>query len=137
MQMQIKSIEELKKVAQSLLHHHKEARVFALQGEMGVGKTTFVKSLCEVLDSDSLVSSPTFTIVNEYVDKHLDPIYHFDLYRLESIDDVRQIGAEDYFYSGHYCFVEWPEIASLLMPDNVVYVKITVNEITKSRMFEF
>lgn len=137
MQMQINSIEELKNVAQTLLHHYKEARVFALQGEMGAGKTTFVKFLCEALDSDSLVSSPTFTIVNEYVDEKCNPIYHFDLYRLESLDEARQIGAEDYFYSGHYCFIEWPEIASLLLPDNAVYVKIKVNETTKSRIFEF
>lgn len=137
MQMQINSIEELKNVAQTLLHYHKEARVFALQGEMAAGKTTFVKSLCKTLDSDSLVSSPTFTIINEYVDGYLDPIFHFDLYRLESLDEVRKIGAEDYFYSGYYCFVEWPEIASLLMPEDVVYVKIKVDEITKSRIFEF
>lgn len=135
--MQIKGIEELKNLAKILLQYHKEARVFALQGEMGAGKTTFIKSLCEALDSDSLVSSPTFTIINEYVDGYLDPIYHFDLYRLESLDEVKKIGAEDYFYSGHYCFVEWPKIASLLLPDDVVCVKITVDEATKSRIFEF
>lgn len=137
MQMQIQSIEELKNVAETLFQYHKEARVFALQGEMGAGKTTFVKYLCEALDSDSLVSSPTFTIVNEYVEKKRDPIYHFDLYRLESLEEARQIGAEEYFYSGHYCFVEWPEIASALLPEETIFVKITVDEITKKRIFEF
>lgn len=137
MQMQIQSIKELKNVAETLLQHHKEARVFALQGEMGAGKTTFVKYLCEALSSDSLVSSPTFTIVNEYVDNHIDPIYHFDLYRLESLEEARQIGAEDYFHSGHYCFVEWPEIASPLLPEEAIFVKITVDEISKKRTFEF
>jgi tRNA threonylcarbamoyladenosine biosynthesis protein TsaE len=137
MKMQIHSLEELKNVAETLLLHHKESRVFALQGEMGAGKTTFVKFLCEALLSDSLVSSPTFTIVNEYVDNQDDPIYHFDLYRLASIEEARQIGAEEYFYSGNYCFVEWPDILSVILPEDTVYVKIVVDQETKSRTIEF
>ncbi len=137
MKMQIRSLEEIKSVAETLLSHHKEARVFALKGEMGAGKTTFVKSLCQILSSESLVSSPTFTIINEYVDKQNNPIYHFDLYRLETLQEARQIGVEDYFYSGHYCFIEWPHILFPILPEDAVQVDITVDELTKIRIVEF
>ena len=135
--MDVIDIHDFQYVAETVLEQHSKVRVFALKGEMGAGKTTFVKYLCKALNSQSLVSSPTFTIVNEYVDGDGDSIYHFDLYRLELLDEVRQIGFEDYVFSGHYCFIEWPDIALSLLPENSVVVNLKVDEISKKRIVEF
>ncbi len=109
----INTLEELEDISRHLIKIGR--RVVFLQGELGAGKTTFVKSLCRVLGSTDEVTSPTFTLVNEYRDIAGTPIFHIDLYRLESVEDVLQIGIEDYLNSGAWCFVEWPEIINNLI----------------------
>ena len=100
-------------------------RVVAFQGKMGAGKTTFIKALCEQLGVCDMVNSPTFSIVNEYTDAEGQTLaYHFDLYRLKSVAEALDMGAEDYFYSGHYCFIEWPDVADALLPDNCAEASI-------------
>ena len=103
--------------------------VYAFYGEMGAGKTTFIGELCRALGvEDDLANSPSFSIINEYrSDTTAELIYHFDLYRLENIDDALEIGVEDYFDSGALCLLEWPERIEALLPDDTVKVHITVN----------
>ncbi len=101
-------------------------RVFAFCGKMGAGKTTFIKQLCEDLGTDDVVNSPTFALVNVYdVQGDVPQVYHFDCYRLKDIREAMDFGAEDYLYSGNYCFIEWPEMIEPLLPDDTVWVYIT------------
>ncbi len=130
-------INQLPEAAKIILEKHKDNRIFAIYGEMGAGKTTLIKEFCKFLKSSNVVSSPTFTIINEYEDETGNPIYHFDLYRLKNIQEAIQIGAEEYFYSDNYCFIEWPDIISFILPENTVVVKISVDENTKIRNIEF
>jgi tRNA threonylcarbamoyladenosine biosynthesis protein TsaE len=101
-------------------------RVFAFDGQMGAGKTTFIKKLCEEMGSTDIVNSPTFAIVNVYDVEHpyRGEVYHFDCYRLKDIREALDFGAEDYLYSGNYCFIEWPEKIESLLPDDTVWIKI-------------
>lgn len=109
--------DDLPAVAREFLAALGDCRVVAFRGHMGAGKTTFIKALCEALGVADMVNSPTFAIVNEYASAAGDPlVYHFDLYRLKSVAEVLDMGAEDYFYSGRYCFIEWPEVAEPLLP---------------------
>ena len=103
-----------------------QARVFAFYGQMGAGKTTFIKALCQELGVADVVTSPTFAIVNEYTDGHGQPIYHFDFYRIKHLEEVYDMGYEDYFYSGHLCLIEWPELVEQLLPPDAVRVAIAV-----------
>lgn len=119
----IRTIEELPPVARQLLEHFPTERVFLLNGEMGSGKTTFIKEICKVLGVRNGMSSPTYSIVNEYQGAK-DVIYHFDLYRLKDVNECLDIGFEEYVHSGHYCFIEWPEIAKALLPETVVEVNL-------------
>ena len=102
-------------------------RVFAFDGQMGAGKTTFIKKLCEEMGSVDVVNSPTFAIVNVYdVERpYRGEVYHFDCYRLKDIREALDFGAEEYLYSGNYCFIEWPEKIEALLPEDTVYVRIT------------
>ncbi|MHC1706979.1 MAG: tRNA (adenosine(37)-N6)-threonylcarbamoyltransferase complex ATPase subunit type 1 TsaE [Bacteroidales bacterium] len=118
------SLQELDGIAADLLKKHQDKRVFALFGTMGAGKTTFIKSLCRILKVHDQVNSPTFAIINEYFDKDNLPVYHFDFYRIKGIEEALDIGYELYFFSGRYCFIEWPEKITELLPENCVYVKI-------------
>ena len=127
---------ELPQVAAQLLEAWPDDRVFAFDGEMGAGKTTFIKVLCETLGVQQVTNSPAFAIVNEYVAGNGDPIYHFDFYRITSIDEAYQIGFEDYLYSDYYCFIEWPDKVADLLDENVVRVKIEVLA-DGSRQFTF
>ncbi len=113
--------------ALEILNVHPEARVYAFDGQMGAGKTTFIKQLCEQMGSTDVVNSPTFAIVNVYdVDRpYRGEVYHFDCYRLKDIREAMDFGAEEYLYSGNYCLIEWPEIIEPLLPDSTVYIKIT------------
>ena len=113
--------------ALEILNVHPEARVYAFEGQMGAGKTTFIKQLCEQMGSTDVVNSPTFAIVNVYdVDRpYRGEVYHFDCYRLKDIREAMDFGAEEYLYSGNYCFIEWPELIESLLPDSTVYIKIT------------
>lgn len=101
-------------------------KVFAFYGEMGAGKTTFIKAVCRALGVTDNITSPTFALVNEYLDKNGSPIYHFDCYRLKSIAEAYDIGAEEYLYSNQVCFIEWPEKIEEMLPLNRVVVSIIV-----------
>ena len=101
--------------------------MFAFYGKMGAGKTTFVKAVCEELGVDDVITSPTFSIVNEYRSADTgELIYHFDFYRVKKIDEVYDMGFEDYFYSGALCFIEWPELCEEVLPEDTV--KVTIQE---------
>ena len=99
---------------------------------MGAGKTTFIKAICEQLGVEDVITSPTFAIVNEYTVNHPSPIasviYHFDFYRIKKMEEVYDMGYEDYFYSGALCFLEWPELIEELLPEDAVKVTILENE---------
>ena len=100
--------------------------VIAFYGQMGAGKTTFIKALCESLGVEDVITSPTFAIVNEYTTAAGDPIYHFDFYRIKRLEEVYDMGYEDYFYqSGSLCLIEWPELIEQLLPDDALRVSIT------------
>ena len=105
-------------------------RVFAFDGQMGAGKTTFIKKLCEQMGTTDVVNSPTFAIVNVYdvEQPYRGEVYHFDCYRLKDIREAIDFGAEDYLYSGNYCFIEWPEMIEALLPEDTVYIRITPKE---------
>ena len=107
-------------------------RVFAFDGKMGAGKTTFIKHLCEAMGTEDVVNSPTFAIVNVYeVDargEKREEVYHFDCYRIKDLVEAMDMGTEEYLYSGNYCFIEWAEMIEPLLPDDTVWVKIEVQE---------
>ena len=117
----IKNENELDEIAQQLLKKY-NLKIFLFYGEMGVGKTRFIKSLCKGLDVLDVVSSPTFSIVNQYLNKNDDFIYHFDFFRTNNKEEIFDIGYEEYIYSSSYCFIEWPEKIESLLPNN--YIKI-------------
>lgn len=116
--------------ALELLRLNEPHRVFAFDGPMGAGKTTFIKKLVEEMGSMDIVNSPTFAIVNVYdVEQPFrGEVYHFDCYRLKDIREAMDFGAEEYLYSGNYCFIEWPERIEALLPDDTVWVKIAPQE---------
>ena len=113
-----------------ILYEHPDARVYAFEGQMGAGKTTFIKQLCEQMGSADIVNSPTFAIVNVYdVERpYKGEVYHFDCYRLKDIREAMDFGAEEYLYSGNYCFIEWPALIEPLLPEDTVHVKIVPQE---------
>ncbi len=119
--------DELHTIASALIKYHEDKRIFAFHGEMGAGKTTFIKTICEYLEVTDTVSSPTFAIVNEYLTKDSGSVYHFDLYRIKAWTEMLEIGYEDYFYSGNYCLLEWPEKIVNLLPEETVHVDIVVS----------
>lgn len=125
--IELKSLSDLNIVADKFLHLTKGKKVFAFFGPMGVGKTTFIKALCNELGVVEIVTSPTFALINEYQTGSGDIIFHFDFYRIEKIEEVYDFGYEDYFYSGNFCFIEWPEKIAELLPEDVVYVNIVEN----------
>ena len=114
--------------ATDLLDQCGTARVFAFDGKMGAGKTTFIKHLCEEMGTEDVVNSPTFAIVNVYDIANGDEVYHFDCYRIKDIREAMDFGAEEYLYSGNYCFIEWAEMIEALLPEDTVWVKIEVLE---------
>ncbi len=119
-----KSVKGLEQVSRELMKQYPGKYVFALYGAMGAGKTTFVKSLCKELGVIENVSSPTFSIINEYKTEKGNSVFHFDFYRINKIEEAYDIGYEDYFYREEYCFIEWPELVEELLPENCVYLKI-------------
>ena len=122
------SLAELPQVAGEFLQALGNRRVVAFQGKMGAGKTTFIKAVCQALGVTDVINSPTFAIVNEYLDGQGSPIYHFDFYRIKRQQEVLDIGYEDYIYSGCVCFMEWPELIEDLLPADAVRVTITQQE---------
>ena len=136
MEIKIQNIETIREAAREFISHIGERKVFAFYGKMGAGKTTFVKAICEELGVQDVITSPTFAIVNEYeaaLTSHPSPltlpfIYHFDFYRIKKLEEVYDMGYEDYFYSGALCFIEWPELIEDLLPDDAVKVNIEEND---------
>ncbi len=133
-EFRVKSIEELDRVAEELINSFPAYRIFTLSGPMGSGKTTLIQALCRQLNVMDIVNSPTFSIVNEYLTNSGKSVYHFDLYRLRKAEELMDIGYEDYFYSGDYCFIEWPELAADLIPDENVHLEIKVEETFLERL---
>ena len=131
MEIMIKDIDGISEAARQFIDNMGDSKVFAFYGSMGAGKTTFIKAVCEQLGVKDVITSPTFAIVNEYE----GPIYHFDFYRIKRIEEVYDMGYEDYFYSGGVCFIEWPELIEELLPDDAVRVSITEQE-DGSRLIE-
>ena len=127
MEIIIKDIEHIREAAREFIANIGEARVFAFYGKMGAGKTTFVKAICEELGVEDVITSPTFAIVNEY-GLPSSTIFHFDFYRIKRLEEVYDMGYEDYFYSGALCFTEWPELIEDILPDDAVRVTITEQE---------
>ena len=126
-EISIQSPEQIREAARQFIERMGDSTVFALYGKMGAGKTTFVKAVCEELGVTDMVTSPTFAIVNEYrSDTTGELIYHFDFYRIKKLEEVYDMGYEDYFYCGAVCFIEWPELIEELLPGDTV--KVTIEE---------
>ena len=124
---EIKSLSEINHIAARFIQAHPADRIFAFYGAMGAGKTTFIKALCEEMQVLDYVTSPTFALINEYKTEKNNTIFHFDFYRIKSISEAYDFGYEDYFYSGDYCFIEWPELIESLLPS--ITVKVYLKEI--------
>jgi len=133
-QLTSKSVDDLGNVASQILEMFPEKRIFALYGKMGSGKTTLIKEFCKVLGVTDTTSSPSFAIINQYQNKEGDSIFHFDFYRIKNIEEAMDLGYEDYFYSGEYCFIEWPEKIEKLLPKNFVYIKLVESETDGKRI---
>lgn len=132
-----KSQDQIGGIAEQLLDKFPGKRIFAFYGSMGAGKTTFIKVLSSKLGVADVVNSPTFAIVNEYLTPEGGSIFHFDLYRLKSWQEMLDIGYEEYFYSGNYCLIEWPEKIENLLPDDAVIVRIEHSPSGEQRLFTF
>lgn len=128
MNIKIESLDKIDDAAISFIKAMGDNTVFAFRGEMGAGKTTFIKAICENLGVSDTINSPTFAIVNEYRSDSGELIYHFDFYRINKIEEVYDFGYEDYFYSGSLCFIEWPELIEELLPKDTVNVSIKAQE---------
>ncbi len=136
MKIRINSLDNIHEAAKQFIKNMGNGNIFAFYGKMGAGKTTFIKAICEELGVEDVITSPTFAIVNEYTTKGGEPIYHFDFYRIKKIEEVYDLGYEDYFDSGHLCFLEWPELIEDLLPEDTTRVTISVEE-DGSRIVEF
>ena len=124
MEITSNGLDTIRSAARQFIENIGSSRVFAFYGKMGAGKTTFVKALCEELGCDDVITSPTFAIVNEYTDGEQQPVYHFDFYRIKKLEEVYDMGYEEYFYSGALCLIEWPELIEDGLPDDTVRVTI-------------
>lgn len=135
--MKIYTVSDVNRIGEAAFDFLKEFghhRVLAFHGSMGAGKTTFIKALCNVIGVSDVVNSPSFAIVNEYSTPEGKCIYHFDFYRLKRVEEAMDMGYEDYFYSGNYCFVEWPEKIEELMPPHYLDIFIDVISDTERRI---
>lgn len=124
MHITISSLEHIHEAARQFIDAMGDHKIFAFYGKMGAGKTTFIKAICEQLGVTDVINSPTFAIVNEYLDSNGYPIYHFDFYRIKKPAEVLDIGFEDYISSNNLCFMEWPELIGGFLPEETVKVKI-------------
>jgi len=128
-----KSLDELDAVAEKIISKLNDYGVIAFYGAMGAGKTTLIKSICRTLGTTDLITSPTFTILNEYI-AGKKPVYHFDFYRINSENEAFDLGYENFFYSGNYCFIEWPEKIQNLLPEH--HAEIHISELNGSRQIK-
>ncbi len=126
--LQIKNIDEINKIAKVIIDLFGSNKVFLFNGKMGAGKTTLIKAISETMGVDQTVNSPTFSIVNEYESDKGEIIYHFDCYRIKNIKEALDLGAEEYLYSGNYCFIEWAENIAPILPDSAVNINILETE---------
>lgn len=127
--MKINDLSKINTIAREFIEKMDDRTVYAFHGNMGAGKTTFIKALCEELGVEDVINSPTFAIINEYrSEMTAELIYHFDFYRINKLSEAENIGTEDYFYSGALCFIEWPEKIEELLPADTVHVTISENE---------
>lgn len=120
------TLEDLPKIAQQIIEENTDQRIFLLEGDMGAGKTTLTKAICDFFEVEENVCSPTFAIVNEYLSSKVGKIFHFDFYRLNKEEEAFDIGIEEYLYSGYYCFLEWSQKIKNLIPSH--YVRVVINE---------
>ena len=127
MMILIKDKRSLQAAAKKFLENTVGMRIFAFYGSMGAGKTTFIKAVCEALGSADIVTSPTFTLINEYISANGEPIYHIDFYRIKKQEEVYDFGLEEYLTGESYCFMEWPELVEELLPAETVRVRITID----------
>ena len=123
--LKIGSTDDLPKAAAAILESLDGRSVVAFRGEMGAGKTTLIRAICDALGVTDTVTSPTFAIVNEYRGEGIPPVYHFDFYRIDRIEEAFDFGYEEYFYSGNRCFIEWPEMIESLLPENTLICRFT------------
>jgi tRNA threonylcarbamoyladenosine biosynthesis protein TsaE len=128
MEIVIKDKKHLADAAEKFLKHFGEKRIFAFYGSMGAGKTTIIKAICKALGAIDLVSSPTFTLVNEYRTSRGETLYHIDFYRIRKQEEVFDFGIEEYLTGDSYCFMEWPELIEDMLPDTTINVRISVDE---------
>ncbi len=131
-----RTLDDLPTIALKILEEMTDDRIFALKGKMGAGKTTLIKAFCDVLEVNDVVTSPTFALINEYQTDNTNRVYHFDFYRIKKLEEVFDIGYEEYFYSGEYCFIEWPEMIWELLPESFVYVNVEVGK-NEERIVQF
>lgn len=128
MEIKIQDLAHIHDAAKEFIKAMGNDTIFAFYGEMGAGKTTFIKAICEELGVKDVITSPTFAIVNEYTDGNGNPIYHFDFYRIKKLDEVYDMGFDDYIDSGNLCLMEWPELIEDILPEEAKKVTITVEE---------
>jgi tRNA threonylcarbamoyladenosine biosynthesis protein TsaE len=135
MEISINNLDNIREAAREFINHIGNHKVFAFYGKMGAGKTTFIKAVCEELGVEDVITSPTFAIINEYsIGNHkvqnsklkVQSIFHFDFYRIRKLEEVYDMGYEDYFYSGALCLIEWPELIEEVLPEDAVKITITV-----------
>lgn len=124
MEFIINHLSEIESVAHEIISTSKEKKIICFEGNLGAGKTTIIQALCTELGVEGEMSSPTYSIVNEYETKAGDKIYHMDLYRLKTLEEVLDAGIEDYFYEKNYCFIEWPEVAKQILPEKIVQIQV-------------
>lgn len=127
MRIEIPSVDKIQEAARQFVCQMGDAKVFAFYGKMGAGKTTFIKAICQELGVEDVITSPTFALVNEYTAGDGSPIFHFDFYRIKKLEEVYDMGYEDYFYSGALCLMEWPELVEELLPQDAVAATIHAN----------
>lgn len=137
----ISSLDQLAKVAQQIIEFSEDRNVWLFEGAMGAGKTTLIKAICQSFGVKENVSSPTFSLVNEYHNTKGEIFYHFDFYRIKSEEEASDIGVDEYFYSDDYCFVEWPSMIPSLLPEEYIQINIeiiseTVRKISLSRIVD-
>ena len=125
MEIKINDLNNIRETAREFIANMGDHNVFAFYGKMGAGKTTFIKAICEELGVEDIITSPTFAIINEYTGQD-QTIYHFDFYRIKKLEEVYDMGYEEYFYSGALCFIEWPELIEEVLPEDTV--KVTIKE---------